>query len=55
MKTCDPQGGPIFWPQGHNLNILGRGILDYATYKLLGLMLYAWWFQIRFFFSFFPI
>ena len=22
-KTCDPQGGALFWSQGHNLNKLG--------------------------------
>ena len=33
-KTCDPPGGLIFWPQGHNLNKLnGRGPLDDASYQ----------------------
>ena len=26
-KTCDPLGPGHFWPQGHNLNKLGRGLL----------------------------
>ena len=30
-QTCDPPGGPIFWPQGHNLNNIGRGPVDNAT------------------------
>ena len=28
-KTCDPLGAH-FWPQGHNLNKLGKGPLDDA-------------------------
>ena len=27
---CDPSGQAHFWPQGHNLNKLGRGPLDDA-------------------------
>ena len=23
-----------FWPQGHDLNKLGKGLLDYATYQI---------------------
>ena len=33
-KTCDPQGGAIFWPQGHNLNKLGGSPLGDATYQI---------------------
>ena len=40
--TCDPQARDNFWPQGDNLNKLGRGPLGDATYqisiKALGLM-----------------
>ena len=36
-----------FWPQGHNLNKLGRGPLGDATYKIS--RLYALWAQTRFF------
>ena len=32
-KTCDPGAGP-FWPQGLNLNKLGRGPLGDATYQI---------------------
>ena len=32
-KTCDPGLGP-FWPQGYNLNKLGRGPLGDATYQI---------------------
>ena len=34
-KICDPLGWGNFWPQGHNLNKLGRGPLDDAI-KALG-------------------
>ena len=27
-------GWPIFWPQGHNLNKLGRGSLGDATHQI---------------------
>ena len=39
-KTCEICGEVIFCPQGHNLNKLGRGSLDDATYKIsrLGLV-----------------
>ena len=30
-KYCDPGSGH-FWPQGHNLNKLGRALLGDATY-----------------------
>ena len=33
-KTCDPGGGTIFGPFGHNLNKLGRGLLADATYQI---------------------
>ena len=33
-KTCDPLGGAIVWPNGHNLNKLGRGPLGDATYQI---------------------
>ena len=29
-----PRGGPFFWPQVYNLNKLGRGPLDDATYQI---------------------
>ena len=46
-KTCDPQGGAIFLPQGYNLNQLGRDPLGDATYQISRLQ--ALWFQtIRF-------
>ena len=32
-KICDPRAGH-FGPQGHNLNILGRGLLDDSTYQI---------------------
>ena len=32
-KTCGPWSGP-FLAQGHNLNKLGRGPLDDATYQI---------------------
>ena len=31
-KKCDPPGGSIFLPKGHNLNTLGRCPLGNATY-----------------------
>ena len=40
-KTCDPGGGTIFGPNGHNLDRLGKGPLDDATnpnIKALGLV-----------------
>ena len=42
-----------FWPQGYNLNRLGRRLLDNASYQIS--RLYALWFQTRRFFMFFPI
>ena len=33
-KTCDPKGGAIFGPMGHNLNTLDKGPLDIATYQI---------------------
>ena len=43
-KRCDPRVGP-----GHDLNKLGRGLLDDATYQIS--MLQALWFQTRRFFQ----
>ena len=34
-----------FWPKSYNLNNLGRGLLDEATYKLS--KTWAFWFQSR--------
>ena len=31
-ETCDPRAS-YFWPQGYNLNKIGRGLLDDATYQ----------------------
>ena len=33
-KTCDPPGRGHFWPQGHNLNKFGRGLLGDAAYQI---------------------
>ena len=33
VKNANPGMGP-FWPQGHNLNKLGRCPLDDATYQI---------------------
>ena len=33
-KICDPGVGH-FWPQGYNLNKLGRGLLGDAIYQML--------------------
>ena len=33
-KTCDPLGRGYFWPHKYNLNKLGRGPLDDATYQI---------------------
>ena len=33
-KICDPWCGVIFWPEGDNLNKLGRVPLGYATYQI---------------------
>ena len=35
--ACDPQGQDNFWPQGDNLNKLGRGPLGNATNQILRL------------------
>ena len=35
-KTRNPRAGP-FWPQGDNLNKLGRSLLGDATYQILKL------------------
>ena len=43
-------GQAHFWPKGHNLNKLGRGPLDGATYQIS--RLYALWFQTRRFLKF---
>ena len=34
-----------FWPKGYNLNNLGRGLLDEATYQIS--KTWAFWFQSR--------
>ena len=42
-KIYDPCGVPVFWPQGHYLNTLDRGILDDAyipSIKALGLVVF---------------
>ena len=43
-KTYDPGAGPFltpgrahFWPQGHHLNKVGKGLLDDASYQVLRL------------------
>ena len=46
-------GGGQFWPQGYNLNKLGRDSLGDASYQIS--RLYALWFQTRKFFMVFPI
>ena len=46
-------GAGQFWPQGYNLNKLGRGSLGDASYQIS--RLYALWFQTRRFFMVFPI
>ena len=33
ISLCDPREAH-FWPQGHNLNKLGRDLLDDATYQI---------------------
>ena len=35
-------GRDYFWPQGHNLNKLGRGLLGHATYQIS--RFYDFWF-----------
>ena len=52
-KTCRPRGGAFLWPQGYNLNNLGRGPLGEAMYQISNPR--AFWFQIRRFLKFFPI
>ena len=51
VKHVTPRRGH-FWPQGHNLNKLGRGLLVDATYQISSL--YAVLFQTRRFFHIFP-
>ena len=51
-KKCDPPERGHFWPQGHNLNKLGKGLLGDATFQIS--RLWALWFQTRIFFSRFP-
>ena len=34
IDTCDPKRPAHFWPPGYNLNKLGRGPLDDATYQI---------------------
>ena len=45
MLNMLPLGWDHFWLQGHNLNKLGRGSLDDATYQIS--MLWALWFKTR--------
>ena len=33
-KTSDLLGGAIFWPQGYNVNNLGKGPLDLIKYQM---------------------
>ena len=33
-KICDPRGGAILGPKGHNLNKIGRGPQGDATYQI---------------------
>ena len=42
-----------FWPKGYNLNNLGRGLLDEATYQIS--KTWAFWFQSRRFLNVFPM
>ena len=51
VKHVNP-GASQFWPQGYNLNKLGRGSLGDASYQIS--TLYALWFQTRRFFHGFP-
>ena len=44
--------GGQFWPQRHNLNKLGRGLLGHTTYQISRLL--ALWFQTRRFLHDFP-
>ena len=44
-STCDLPGWDQFWPQGHFMNKLGRGIQGDATYKISNL--YTFQFQRR--------
>ena len=48
-----PQGWGHFWPQGYNLNNLGRGPLDEASYQIA--KTWALWFQRRRFLKIFPM
>ena len=36
--SCDPLDGAILGPMGHNLNKLGSGRLDDASYQILRLL-----------------
>ena len=47
------QGWGHFWPQGYNLNNLGRGLLGEAMYQIS--MVRDFWFQIRRFLKVFSI
>ena len=52
VKLVAPGRGH-FWPKGHNLNNLGRGLLDKATYQISKAL--AFWFQSRRFLKVFPM
>ena len=52
IKHVTSGAGP-FWPQGHDLNKLGRGLLDDATYQISRLNVL--WFQRRRVLHVFPI
>ena len=50
VKHVGRRAGP-FWPKGYNLNNLGRGTLDEATYQISKTG--AFWFLTRRFLKFF--
>ena len=52
MKNMQSPGQAHFWPKGHNLIMLGRGLLDNATYQISRLL--NLWFQTRRFLYVFP-
>ena len=50
LKHMNPEAGP-FWPKGHSLNKLRRGLLGNVTNQIS--RLFALWFQGEDFFMFF--
>ena len=46
-------GRDHFWPKSYNLNNLGKGLLDEATYQIS--KTWAFWFQSRRFLKVFPM